>query len=666
MKEWGIDITGRKMIFAPWTTDEIGNYITPKQEDIIEVYGISGEAVAETLLYFEKCGGNSQQLISLLNKHCLSPIYHINRDDLLNSERWYNCEYYFYFIMFTKKLMGDYKWRFTKGDDVQLSKYHRIYEKGFIDFDPFGKEDQDVQNNPYFATITYFKNKGVDLTEWLEWCDILSKPKTNISFKNDFSKIEHGWMSSEFFHFSIELLKVVMNKSSLVSVFKEAFEVWTLAGFSYVPESMLIKTLEYVANKGTRAYVYNIKLSKSKNSIEIILKQKQPYNAKKDDIYYNSTFLTGLDCVIAIFQPTIKKLLRLDKMPVLTKFDRFDYDKALFSFEWEKRILTIPWLNLLIFNILTAIILLNPEIFNITLNLSFISLYIIINAFLILFRFYSIEKHKRKLAEKNIEILIDDSDIRLGKLEKISDDLLREKQLLEIKVKNRTNELLYKNEILAIEREKSEKLLLNILPNVIAERLKAGEQFIADKYEEASIVFIDIVGFTSIASDEPPEKVVAMLDDIFTVFDKINEKFGLEKIKTIGDCYMAVAGIPSPRKDHTEAAAKFALEAMGTATKKLQIIYGDKLHFRCGIDCGPVIAGIIGKKKFIYDLWADVVNTASRLEEYGVSDKIHVSERFYKNFTNGGNKLNLQFEERGEIEVKGKGTMKTYFLINSI
>jgi len=661
-KEWGIDITGRRMVFAPWTTDEYGRYINPKDTDIIETYGISGEAFSETLLFFEQCSGNSKELIELLNEHSKSKTYHITRQELLDSRRWYNCEYYFYFIMFTKKLIGNYSWRYSKGDDVQLSKYHRIYEKGFIDFDPFGKEDKDVQNNAYFATLTYFRKKGVDLTEWLEWCDILAGPKTNISFKNDFSKIEHGWMSSEFFHFSIELLKVVMNKSSLVSIFREAFEVWTLAGFSYVPESMLIKTLEYIANKGTRAYVYYITLSKSKNSVEIILKQKQPYNAKKDDIYYNSTFTTGLDCVIAIFQPTIKKLLRLDKLPNLTKFDRFDYDKAVFAFNWDKRILTIPWLNLSLFNLLSAIVFLSPNVFHITYDIPVITIYVFINTYLIFLRYFSIERHKRKQAEKNIEILIDDSDIRLGKLEKISDELLREKQLLEIKVKKRTNELMYKNERLAEEREKSEKLLLNILPKMIAERLKSGEQFIADKFEEASIVFIDIVGFTTIASQEPPERVVTMLDEIFTIFDKVCEKYGMEKIKTIGDCYMAVAGIPLPQKDHTVSAAKFAIEAMENVSIQLQPTYGDLIHFRCGIDCGPVVAGIIGKKKFIYDLWADVVNIASRLEEYGLMDKIHVSEKFYNKFTSGNGNLNIKFIERGDIEIKGKGVMKTYFL----
>ena len=127
-KKWGIDLSGRKMWYEPWLTDKAGNYKKTDQAEIDEIYGISGEAFAETLLYFEKCGGNTQTLIRLLNEHVPDNKFFIQREKLLDSERWYNNEYYFYFIMFTKKVMGDYDWRFTKGEDVQLSRYHKIYE----------------------------------------------------------------------------------------------------------------------------------------------------------------------------------------------------------------------------------------------------------------------------------------------------------------------------------------------------------------------------------------------------------------------------------------------------------------------------------------------------------------------------------------------------------
>ena len=218
---------------------------------------------------------------------------------------------------------------------------------------------------------------------------------------------------------------------------------------------------------------------------------------------------------------------------------------------------------------------------------------------------------------------------------------------------------------LEAEKEKSDKLLLNILPTTIAERLKSGEETIADHFDEASIVFADIVEFTQISAGAAPERIVQVLDDIFTKFDKISEKYGLEKIKTIGDCYMAVAGVPEPNLNHAEAAANWALEVM-----EMMKDYKFKHHessdnsngdipikFRIGMHCGPVVAGVIGKKKFIYDLWGDTVNTASRMEENGVSGMIHVSNRFKETLSN-----TKTFQDRGEIVIKGKGTMRTWFL----
>ena len=160
------------------------------------------------------------------------------------------------------------------------------------------------------------------------------------------------------------------------------------------------------------------------------------------------------------------------------------------------------------------------------------------------------------------------------------------------------------------ERGKSEKLLLNILPKKIAKRLKKKEKYIADKFSEASVVFIDQVDFTQFSRGADPERIVEVLNKIYTIFDKIAAKHGLEKIKTIGDCYMAASGIPETRADRAEAALNFSIEAM-KALKDYDTGDGTLLNFRCGLDCGPVVAGVIGEKKFIYDLWGDTVNTAS-------------------------------------------------------
>jgi len=211
------------------------------------------------------------------------------------------------------------------------------------------------------------------------------------------------------------------------------------------------------------------------------------------------------------------------------------------------------------------------------------------------------------------------------------------------------------------QRSKSEKLLLNVLPAKIAKRLKAKEHPIADHFDSASIMFIDIVGFTKMSSETDPKRIVAVLNDIFTIFDKLAEKHGLEKIKTIGDAYMAAAGIPEKQVDHAKRTAEMALN-IKSEMKEFRTSDGTEIKFRIGIECGSVVAGVIGEKKFIYDLWSDAVNIANRMESTGESGKIHISE----NFKNELEKFegNWQCTFRGEQNIKGKGIMNTYFLEN--
>lgn len=205
-------------------------------------------------------------------------------------------------------------------------------------------------------------------------------------------------------------------------------------------------------------------------------------------------------------------------------------------------------------------------------------------------------------------------------------------------------------------RRRSDRLLLNILPNPIAERLKSGEQGIADHFSEVTVMFADLVSFTALSAESPPAKVVGMLNQIFSAFDRRADQHGLEKIKTIGDAYMAVGGLPDPREDHAEAVAALALNLMADL-ESLNREFDSEILLRIGIDTGPVIAGIIGINKFIYDLWGDTVNTASRMESHGVPGRIQVSERTWRRLDG-----NFALTPRGEIEVKGKGTMKTWFL----
>ncbi|MFN5978026.1 MAG: adenylate/guanylate cyclase domain-containing protein, partial [Pseudanabaena sp.] len=211
-------------------------------------------------------------------------------------------------------------------------------------------------------------------------------------------------------------------------------------------------------------------------------------------------------------------------------------------------------------------------------------------------------------------------------------------------------------EALFVEQEKSERLLLNILPKAIADRLKQAHGVIADSFESVTVLFADLVSFTRMSSELSPQDLVDLLNLIFSNFDTLCEIYGLEKIKTIGDAYMVAGGIPIARTNHAEAIAAMALD-MVEKVNELRISTGRPLQIRIGIHTGAVIAGVIGTQKFIYDLWGDTVNVASRMESHSEVGKIQVTAETYQLL-----KHNFDLVERGTIEVKGKGQMLTYWL----
>jgi class 3 adenylate cyclase len=203
----------------------------------------------------------------------------------------------------------------------------------------------------------------------------------------------------------------------------------------------------------------------------------------------------------------------------------------------------------------------------------------------------------------------------------------------------------------------TERLLHNVLPVSIADRLMSGEERIADDHDSVTVVFADVAGFTPLARSAEASEVIAILNAVFTAFDDLADRHGLEKIKTIGDAYMAVAGAPEPRPDHAAAAADMALDMLagiGPLAEKL----GRPLELRIGLHTGPVAAGVIGRRKFAYDLWGDAVNVASRLETNGVPGRIHCSAALAEELAS-----RYLFEERGIVEMKGLGEMRTYFLV---
>ena len=202
------------------------------------------------------------------------------------------------------------------------------------------------------------------------------------------------------------------------------------------------------------------------------------------------------------------------------------------------------------------------------------------------------------------------------------------------------------------ERERSERLLLNVLPEPIAERLKSGESPIADRASEVGVLFADIAGFTRMSETMSPEELVHLLDEVFTLFDGLVADHGLEKIKTIGDAYMVASGLLGGGTGHYVDLAEVALEMQEAIART------PPLEVRIGMDIGPVVAGVIGRRKFIYDLWGDTVNTAGRMESQGIPGATQVTERAYLRLAPA-----FAFEERGMIDVKGKGPMRTYLLV---
>lgn len=284
-----------------------------------------------------------------------------------------------------------------------------------------------------------------------------------------------------------------------------------------------------------------------------------------------------------------------------------------------------------------------------------------------------IEAQNRYL-EKEIKLLAVDKQLLTADLDLIKVELERQKQLtyflmliagivllfaiilyfrfrLERRLKN----------IIDAEKKESERLLLNILPLKIANRLKQNEHSIADYFDTASIVFIDLAGFTNYSSSRKPGEIVEMLDAIFKHLDSLADKYHLEKIKTIGDAYMAASGIPEKNEKHAINAAMFAIEANNYFNKNTSD-EGNAIKARIGIGSGDVVAGVIGTRKFAYDLWGDAVNTASRMESSGVVGKIQINEKFRDELLSQMNGSKINIEERGEIEIKGKGKLKTFFI----
>jgi adenylate cyclase len=217
-------------------------------------------------------------------------------------------------------------------------------------------------------------------------------------------------------------------------------------------------------------------------------------------------------------------------------------------------------------------------------------------------------------------------------------------------------ELQQEKQLLQAEQEKSERLLLNILPQSIADRLKRGEHTIAERHADVTVLFADLVEFSALSNETDAQELVALLNDLFSRFDRLTGQHRLEKIKTIGDCYLVVGGLPEPSATHAADVATMALEML-TALADLNRERGLNLAMRIGLNSGPVVAGVIGSRKFTYDLWGVTVNLADRVQSSGIPNRVNVSANTHELL-----KKNFRFTERGMVDCKGVGQVRTYLL----
>ena len=442
--KWGIELGDRAMAYAPWPIDQQGEYRPPGADELRGTYGASGEAVEETLRYFEACGGDTGALIRLLNEHAFDGHFAVDRDFLLSRHHWYTNEFYFYFIMYTKKVMNDYTWHFSLGDDVQLSMYHLIYEKGFLDFVPYGENGGDVTNSIFCSAIDHYSAAGYDFSDFFTWADSLARHKTDLSYKIDVSHLDSYWLCGEFMAYLICFVMVIVNKNDIAELVYDCFDSYVLQGFSYIPASMLDKVIKLFIKKSSSQFSVEMKY-RNRHSIDFSLRLIAG-KWLSSGIYETSYYYISYQLISAAFQLIIKKLLKLEKLPLVKGFRGLYSSVCSFTIQWEKGISSFPYLPLFVANLSALALLLVNQFFQQGMAAPIILFFLPLNVILLLARRLRIESQKRRILDEHIEKSIDDRLKGLARAEGLSLELMREKKILEQKVKDRTAELAQAND----------------------------------------------------------------------------------------------------------------------------------------------------------------------------------------------------------------------------
>ncbi|MEW6076384.1 MAG: adenylate/guanylate cyclase domain-containing protein [Thermodesulfobacteriota bacterium] len=631
MDNQGIMLAGRGMRHAPWTVDSQGCYRPPSEKESTEVYGIAGTAVRETLLYFEQCRGSTPDLVDRLNRHVPGDRFFITRAGLLDEDRWYTHEYYFYFQMFCKQFIGRFDWHFGEYSTAQLSEHHKIWEKGPLRYIPYGGPEKDSTFSMIRAMLDHYTEAGVDFSDLYDWAEALCREKTGISFKNVIVNIKNIWLCSEFWYYLIEFVKIIANVSSTTRIVEESFDHYELEGFSFAPDGMLIHLLTYMLNRSTRAYHVRVDYAGG-NRATFELTRRPDWNADKTDKYFASATRNGDEAIIAAYRLIIRKFLRLDVPPEVTRLSGVSSGEVTFTIAWPRRLLPVPAIPLILANGgLAGLYALTGPGRPVWLALGLVA----VSSGLLLYRHARYARNRVHTLKQRLSRTISANEAKIEQAERIARDLLEEKKRLLAE----RREIIRRMEIVQVYTRKS-------LVDIIA----AGDDptCFPSTHRMVSVLFADINDFTRWSEKRSSMEIVDMLNRYFNEMNRhiISENGEIDKL--IGDGLMAVFTDP-------DSCLRAAVRMCGglRSLNGGSPVYRERFfHCGIGINYGQVVVGNIGSEnKMDYTVIGDIVNAASRLEaltRYYQADII-ISEEFKTQLS--GN-YRLQFLDM--VQVKGR------------